>query len=124
MAAQVVDAEERSVGPDVDSVLFAGERITSVAGVWEVASEGERGEIVRTLLRSVRVDTAGKEMGLEPWPEYEGLFALRREFVGVLRPGGAGDLLVHEPESEPPKTRTFLVHASGLYLPSELGLAS
>lgn len=97
------------VVPEIDSVDFALHRMRRFSEVWEMASEERRGEAVRILLRSVRMDVKGHELQLEPWPDYEPLFHWRREYVAGVRPGGLAR-----------RTAT-----SSLYLPAELvGVAS
>lgn len=115
MSDEAYQAEMREVNrqlaalpPDIDALLFAGRRVSSALDIWEMATEADRREVVRKLLRSVRIDTAGKSLQVEPWPEYEPLFSTRRDFVDLVRPGGVG----------------LRSSTSGLYLPAELGVAS
>lgn len=108
MALNELRIRETQLPPDIDGLSAAGERVTEMARVWEIASEARRAELTRELLRSVRMDTRGKSLRLDPWPEYAGLLHARREFVESSTPGWTEGQL----------TQRWLV------LPAELGVAS
>lgn len=96
--------------PDVDTLLFAGSRVTSIAEVWAVADAEDRRAAVRLLFRSVRLDVATRGLWVEPWPEYEPLFGERRRWRAS---GGKYARRDSNPVSPSPR----------LYTPAELGVA-
>jgi DNA invertase Pin-like site-specific DNA recombinase len=67
----------------VEGVQFRGTKLADFGAVWRFMTEGERREVVKEVLRGVRMDMTNRELWLEPWPEYEPLFTLRRDFVAL-----------------------------------------
>ena len=93
-------------------VLFGIERLRSVGEVWEGMTHEERREGCRLLFQSVQMDTRGKRLWLEPWPELDGLFAARRRYVFAWHPRQDSGVRSLQQNPRP-----------WLYLPSELGVA-
>lgn len=63
------------------------ERLVSMHQVWRGMTNDEKREACRILFERVRMDTLGKQLWLHPWPEFQPLFANRREWC---RPGTPG----------------------------------
>ena len=85
-----------------EKVVAMGERLCSMAQVWRVADASQRRDLVREVLRGVRVDLEKRVAWVVPAGDYEPLFAARRRFAWYARVDSNG-------HSRP-----------GLYLPSEL----
>ena len=91
---QLTDRLARLPCGSPDVIRFAGERLASLGQLWDGMTMAEKREACRILFEEVRMDTGRKQLRLRPWPEFEPLFAMRREMlmqandVGMVPPAG------------------------------------
>ncbi len=77
-----------------DAIRFAGERLASFGQLWVGMTTAEQREACRILFERVGTDTRRKRLWVHPWPEFQPLFAMRREMcrrsvcVGMVPPAG------------------------------------
>ena len=69
------------------TLAVAGLKLQSIGQLWEGMTVRERREAMRILFEQVALDTKAKKMWLQPWPEFVGLFAHRRDLCGLGTPG-------------------------------------
>ncbi len=87
---KAINARLAVVGPaEPMEVEFAGEKLAAVGQLWECADVEDRREACRILFEGVYLDTRGRQVWLEPWPEFRRWFDARRsgDVVNVGPPG-------------------------------------
>ena len=75
-----------------DALRFAGKRLSSIGKLWDGMTMAEQREACRILFEKVGMDTRRRRLWVRPWPEFQPLFAMRREMcrrsvcVGMVPP--------------------------------------
>lgn len=69
------------------TLQVAAERLVKLEQVWRGMTAEEKRGLCRILFSSIRMDTRGKRLWLEPWPEFAGLFDHRRDYCRHGTPG-------------------------------------
>ena len=98
---------------EADRLTSLGARRASMAQVWQVATLAQRRELLREVLRGIRVDLATREAWLQPHEAYEPLFAARRRFAWYAREDSNLRPLGPQPNTLSPELRALRVGAEG-----------
>jgi len=77
------------------TLAVAGLKLQSIGQLWDGMTIGERWDAMRILFEQVALDTKARKIWLEPWLEFQALFAHRREWCGLGTPGRSRTRVTH-----------------------------